>query len=201
MIYINCHEPPAIAELLKDKAEIKIENFSPADYIIGDIAIERKSMNDFLSSLASGRLFKQLLELKYFYPKTLLLLEGFELSFIRKTDVFYSVLLKILFGLNIKIIFSGSIEQTADMLYALHKKICIENKQKSAIARISFRRKNNAREEKEAMLCSLLGIGIKRAKALLSKFGSVSNIINAKEEELLSVHGIGKKAVKEIKGV
>ncbi len=61
--------------LSKLKANYKFEHLEIADYLIGDIAIERKAFSDFLSSMLNKRLIKQLTEIKK-YPRYFLIIEG-----------------------------------------------------------------------------------------------------------------------------
>jgi len=199
MIYINCHEPKEMINLLSKKAEIKIQNFSPGDYIVNDIAIERKTLNDFFNSLVSGRLFRQLSELKYYYSNPLLLLENFDLGFIKKTNIFYSVLIKILFDLNIKIIFSKCVEHSVEIIYLL------DNKKSTSRFFMPLYKPTKHREsierERLTVLRSVFNIGTKRAKSLLSEFKTVKNLIDAEEEEILAVKGIGKRVVERLKRI
>ena len=64
------------AFLSKLKANCKFEHLEIADYIIGDIAIERKTFSDFLSSMLNLRLKKQLKEIKK-YPQYFLIISSF----------------------------------------------------------------------------------------------------------------------------
>ena len=57
------------------------------------------------------------------------------------------------------------------------------------------------KEQQEYLISALPGIGATLAKPLLSKFGSVKNVINATEDELKDVELIGKKKAKKIKDV
>ena len=62
MIIVDSNEPvDIIAELQMAGIEVEIAQLRPAaDYIVGRFAIERKSSNDFYSSIYNSRLFKQL---------------------------------------------------------------------------------------------------------------------------------------------
>ena len=65
------------AKLIKHDLDLEFKQLPIGDYIIKDVVIERKTVQDFLSSMLSQRLRKQLLELGQF-PKRLLLIEGLE---------------------------------------------------------------------------------------------------------------------------
>ena len=63
------------SELIKQKLKIEFKQLKVADYIINDVAIERKSLNDFVQSIINKRLINQLKEIKQ-YPKPILIIEG-----------------------------------------------------------------------------------------------------------------------------
>lgn len=201
MIYVNCHEPKDIIEYLRNKTEIEVKNFTPADYVIGCIGIERKTIDDFLSSLIEKRLFEQLGRLKYCYENCILLIEAFDLSFFN-TNAIYGAILKIMFAMDIKVIFSQTKKQTSDILCVIkdnfNKKDNVINTNdkpdtnkllKNQPKSVSLNRK------RLLMLQSIPNIGVKRAKLLLSRFKSIREIIDANEKELSSIEGIGKKTI------
>ncbi len=55
--------------------------------------------------------------------------------------------------------------------------------------------------QKKAVLKSIPGIGDKAATALLEKFESVADVFAAKTDDLLSVHGIGRKTAAKIREI
>ncbi|AGC69378.1 UvrABC system protein C [Thermoclostridium stercorarium subsp. stercorarium DSM 8532] len=64
---------------------------------------------------------------------------------------------------------------------------------------LSFHKLKRKKLQKESILDEIEGIGPKRKKALLKKFGSVKRIREATVEELCSVKGISRKLAEEIK--
>ena len=90
MILIDSREKNSliVSELIEKKHEIKLETLQVGDYIVGDIAIERKTLNDFISSMLSKRLIEQLNNLKQF-PKQVLILEGEEKRILRHSVPFF----------------------------------------------------------------------------------------------------------------
>tara|TARA_X000001036_G_scaffold344613_1_gene324272 strand:+ start:313 stop:1014 length:702 start_codon:yes stop_codon:yes gene_type:complete len=53
-------------------------------------------------------------------------------------------------------------------------------------------------QSKWTVLMGMRGVGPKMAQLLLSEFGSIKNLANAKEKELTEVKGVGKKTAEEI---
>ncbi|ANX02259.1 excinuclease ABC subunit UvrC [Thermoclostridium stercorarium] len=64
---------------------------------------------------------------------------------------------------------------------------------------LSFHKLKRKKLQKESILDEIEGIGPKRKKALLKKFGSVKRIREATVEELCSVKGISRKLAEKIK--
>ena len=60
-----------VSELISQGNKIEFKQLEIADYIIGEIAIERKTISDFISSMLNKRLFIQLKNLQQ-YEKSLL---------------------------------------------------------------------------------------------------------------------------------
>jgi ERCC4-type nuclease len=61
--------------LIKEKIPYQKEKLEIGDYLISVLIIERKTLNDFLSSFYSKRLMNQLINLTK-YPRKILILEG-----------------------------------------------------------------------------------------------------------------------------
>jgi Fanconi anemia group M protein len=186
-----------IASLLRErKANIKFETLEIADYLINNIAIERKTYSDFISSMINKRLFTQLDNIKK-YPKHFLIIEGkTELSNnLKKAS--QGMILSIITSLNIPIIFTENQEETADYLILLAKQQEKQNKEQP----LRYTPSNlTEKEQKQFILEGFSGIGPVTAKKLLKQFGSIRNIINAEEKELKEVLGIKYEKFKQLRG-
>jgi len=66
-----------ISELINLGIEIEFRELKVADYIVKDVAIERKTISDFVSSMINKRLFNQIQELQQ-YKNRLLIVEGMD---------------------------------------------------------------------------------------------------------------------------
>ena len=169
-------------------------------YIIG---VERKTINDFLSSLVQKRLFWQLSKLKDCHKISILLIEAFDLSHFSNTNVIYSAILKIMMDINIKVIFSQTKEQSADILLILNNKNGKNTYNQKLLAyQLKYKKEECTITQKRLqMLSSIPNIGAKRAKLLLSRFETAKDIFEAGEKELLSVKGIGSKTIASLKKI
>ena len=201
MIYINSHEPQEIINLLRNKTEICVKNFTPGDYIIGNNGIERKTINDFLSSLVQKRLFEQLTRLKVCYQNCLLIIEAFDLSHFSNTTSIYGVILKLMMDMNIKVIFSQTKEQSADILYILDRRIGNKVYNKELLNyQLKYKNRDRPLSQKQLlMLQAIPNVGVKRARLLLNKFGRIKDIFEADDKTILSVEGIGNKTIKNLR--
>jgi ERCC4-type nuclease len=177
--------------------EIELKELKVADYIVKDIAIERKTISDFLSSMINRRLIHQLEELQQ-YNRKLLVIEGTEHQELYSdedkkinSDCIRGFLLSITLKHNIPIIFTKNPEDTAKFISVLSNK-----KERESPLNIT-KKSLNSKEQSRYIIESFPGIGPKNSKKLLEHFKTIKNIINAKEDELKKI--IGKKAESIIK--
>ena len=180
-----------ISVLMSHGAEVELKELKVADYIIKDVAIERKTVSDFLSSMTNKRLLKQLEEIQQ-YTNRLLIIEGIEDQELYHDEgcinpnAIRGFLLSISLRYKVPIIFTKNSEDTAKFLLVLARK-----KEKD----ISLKVKKFSLDKKEQMqyiLEGFPGIGPKTARKLLEEFKTIKNITNASQEELQKC--IGKKA-------
>ncbi len=162
------------------------------DYLINNLIIERKTVNDFISSMINKRILRQIEDLNQYEDK-LLIIEGIEERELYNEDnksinsnAIRGFLLSILLNYKIPILFTKNSEDTARFIEVLTKRKKTEHS-------LNFKRKGLTKEEQiEFILESFPGIGPKTAKKLLQEFKSLNNIFNASQEELTK--RIGKKA-------
>ncbi len=174
------------SELSKLGHEIHFKSLPISDYLVKDIAIERKTISDFKSSIINKRILTQLIEIKQ-YPKHFLIIEGpyeelFD-NFQLKENAVRGFLLSTITEMQVPIIFSQNEKETASFISILSRK-----KSKP----ISFRPNKFQFSEKETLIYILEGfpnIGPTKAKKLIEKFHSLKNIFNASEEDLSTILG------------
>ena len=188
-----------VKELNEKGIRIEIKNLPVADYVISNrVAIERKSVDDFLESMISGKLFRQLAELKQNYPKPVLLIEGddiFGRRNISHTSILGS-LASIILDYGIPILNTKNHKETADLLTVMLKREQREEKREVALR--GDKRTMSIEERQRYILEGLPNVSAVLAKRLLKHFKTIRNIANAEEEDLFQVDGIGKVTAKEI---
>ena len=182
------------SELISLGLEIEFRDLKIADYIIKGVAVERKTVYDFISSMINKRLLTQLKELGQ-YKERLLIIEGIDEQELytdseKKTGMHPNsvrgFLLSILLKYKVPIIFTKNYLDTARFLSVLAKR-----KPKELPLNVN-KKSLNKKERLQFILEGFPGIGPKTAKKLLKKFKTIKRIINATEEELREI--LGKKA-------
>ena len=179
-----------VSELISLNNDIEFKQLEIADYLVGETAIERKTISDFISSMLNKRLFLQLKGLKQ-YEKSLLIIENYQSMDLSSTNLnenaIKGLILSISLEYKIPIIFTKNEKDTAIHLSLLAKK------KKTEIS-LRAKQKMTDSERLKFILEGFPGIGPKTAKKLLKNYKTLKQVINVKEEELSSF--IGKKAEK-----
>ena len=177
------------SELVKQGFEIEFKQLPVADYIINNIAIERKTISDLKSSIINKRIIYQLQELKQ-YPKCLLIIEGINENIyegIIHENALRGFLLSVILNYQVPIIFTQNEEDTAKYIKVLAKRP--EKSQTSLRAsKLIF----SDEEQLQFILEGFPQIGPVTARKLLAHFKTLNNLANATEEELNKI--IGKKS-------
>lgn len=190
-----------ISELVAANQDIKIEKLKVADYIIGNIGIERKTTSDFINSMLNKRLLRQLGELKQF-KQALLIIEGiddhplYEFGKVHPNAI-RGMMLAVTLNFNIPIILTQNSEDTAKFLILLEKK---QKQVKKEISLKANRKAYNLAEQQQFILESFPGIGPVTAKNLLKHFKTLSKVISAKPKELEKAK-LQKKKVEAMKKI
>jgi Fanconi anemia group M protein len=186
-IIADIHEKNSLvlSELESSKdIDLEIKSLKIADYLIGKVAIERKTVSDFIASMINKRLVEQLKQIKK-YKQNLLIIEG-DLSNLFEEDTslhpnsIRGFIISISLNHNVPIIFTEDYEDTAKYLITLAK----QQLKKSSDVTLHSRIPKTIREQKQYILESFPNIGPKKAAMLIKKFKTLSNIFNAPEEEL-----------------
>jgi len=185
-IIADVHEKNSliIAELYKStQVRLDIKSLKIADYVIGNIAIERKTVSDFINSMVNKRLIQQLKQMQK-YKQQLLIIEGDLISALEERTNLASAIrgfiISLLTNYQIPVIQTQDYEDTAKYLITLAKQQIKPKTEPSLHHRIP----KTIKEQKQYILESFPNIGPVTAKKLLDKFKTLKNTINASEEEL-----------------
>ncbi len=197
---IRSHVAQALEKLGLD---IVLRTLEVGDYVVSDrVGIERKTVEDFLSTLIDGRdLFGQISDLVRTFERPLLIIEGEGLYTTRQVNPnsIRGVLTSIAIDFRVPIIFSRDEEDTAALISTIAKREQGDTKKE-----INLHGKRTAltlKEQQEYVISSMPEIGPVVAKNLLRHFGSIERVMRASREELMEVELVGPKTADRIKEV
>jgi ERCC4-type nuclease len=200
-VIIDQREPELMSViLLQSGINVERKQISPGDYVLSDeYAIERKTINDFFSSLFSGRLFEQVERLKNTYRKPLLLLEGDlseGLQDRKNTRAFWGALLRIEMDWEVPVITTANLAQSADVIVTLSRRLAKKGKKNVSI--LQQPKIISEQDFQILAVSSFPGIGPELATRILKKMSSVKRVFSSSKKELLEIEGIGKEKAERI---
>lgn len=184
-------------------AEIQSEPLEIGDFLLSnEVAVERKTVDDFLQSIIDGRLFTQLSQMVKCFPKPVLIVEGdediYNLRMIHPNAI-RAAISAVAVDFRVPIINSQSEEETALFLYTIAKREQIEQNKS-----INIRGEKKPLSDKflqEYLVAGLPGIGVGIARNLLKHLKTVEKVFTANEKELEEVPKIGKHKAKKIREI
>ena len=199
-IIVDNREPDEVCDSLEALgAEIELRQLELGDYQLSDrLVVERKTRQDFESSIIDGRLFSQVSGLAAAVPRVVLIVEGSPDSDSRLSRAAllgaYSSLIS---DFGCALFFTRSPSATAEMLFAL---ACHEQLGKKQLLSVYAKRKAiGLPAQQRAIVEALPGVGPTLARQLLEYFDTVENIMTAPESELKEVGKIGEKKAKQLR--
>ena len=198
MIVVDTREPADIVARLEELGvPVTVKQISPGDYVVGEIAVERKTISDLFSSLVNHRIFEQLERLRETYPVPIVLVEGdlAEVSELKNPRAFWGALFAFTVRDQIPLIFTPDQEQTCQALFTLHKRGWAK------VADFGLRHKPKILtldQRQQFLVQGLPSVGDTLSENLLERFGSARGVFNADEHALAEVPKIGEKKAAEI---
>lgn len=174
------------------EVDLEVVRLPVGDYLLGaDLAVERKTADDFAGSIVDGRLFAQVAALKAAFARPVILLEG-PLSSAR-TRMHPNALrgaLSFLVAIEgLAVLPAADAEESALLLLQLARHA--QHGLRRPPEPVAKRPVGTVGERQERLIGALPEIGPTLARALLRHFGSPAAVLAATEPELLAVPGIG----------
>ncbi len=189
-------------KLAKQDVKVRSTRLDVGDFLVSDrSAVERKTTEDFVTSLIDNRLFPQLTEMEEEFTHPLLLIEGGGLFGQRNVhpNAIRGALSSIVLDYEMPILWADDEDETVELLMALAKR-----EQEDKDRDISIRGEKSPQTEAELqkfIVAGLPNVSSKLADRLLQHFGSVRTIFTASETELKKVEGIGEEKAARIKEI
>ncbi len=199
-IFVDNREPDGVCDALEAAgAEIEISQLSLGDYQVSDrLVVERKTRQDFESSIVDGRLFSQATSLSASVPRAVIIVEGSPDSESRLSrSALLGAYSSLIADLGCSIFFTRSPSATAELVFAL---ACHEQfSKKQPLSVYAKRRFRTLSEQQRAVVEALPSVGPTLARALLEYFDTIENVMGAPESELRAVGKIGEKKAKALR--
>ena len=206
-----------IPDLLKKAgAVIDFAQLQVGDYIVSpEIAVERKTIRDLISSIYDGRLFVQCGDLVKHYQKPLVVIQGniAELAEVpedaqdkdlkrlaERMPLAYDALATVATEFRIPIVHTPSADQTAQFLVTLVNKSLREGKATGPLLR-KIKKENPVYIQQLSVLSSVPGVGEKLAARMLEKFKTPKRALNASAAELATIPGFGLARAERVRKI
>jgi ERCC4-type nuclease len=182
-------------------AQVVEKQLDVADYIVSEhVAIERKTVGDFLSSIMNQRLFRQLEDLSSSFEKPLMIIEGDQGALFSERNMhpnaIHGALSSIALDYRVPIIWTSTPKVTAAQIYWTGYREQV--KKGSSVSVRACKNGRDTAQLQEFIVSGLPGINTALSRRLLSHFGSPREVFWASEKELRQVEGVGQKKAREI---
>ena len=182
-------------------ASIEVRNLEVADYVVSDrVAVERKTVEDFLNSVIQNRLFMQIAKLKSAYSRAVIIIEGENLYMggVHPKAV-RGAIASLIVDFGVSVLRTSSSRETAELIFALARRE--QEEKRRDVVEHTAKTKRTLKEEQEYIVSSISNVGSVIAKNLLEYFQTIEKIATADEEELAKVPKVGRKIAKRIRRI
>jgi ERCC4-type nuclease len=205
VIYMDSREASTsvgkkIAQRLNEfGADLRVKTLDFGDYLVGgDVAIERKTVFDFVGTLTKRFLFDQILNMRNVYPRSLVLLEGYmgvlrRFSRIRPESIYGSLFALAHCGVPVV----PTIDHKDSALFIFTAAKQLQKESKPSVIRRGEKRKSLS-DMQLYVVAGLPRVGHTQAVKLLSKFSTVRRVFSASKQELMEVDRIGTQIANTI---
>jgi DNA excision repair protein ERCC-4 len=190
-------------ELSKLNVRVYFARLPVADYVLNpELAVERKSVRDLVSSVYDSRLFYQAAKLSAAYAKPFLLVEGDSKeveSLARNLKSFYGAIANVTLAYGLRVLYTASPRETAMAIAEL-----LTHARAKPLSRMPSELPPKAKsvpQQQLYLVSAMPGIGRKLAEKLLSKYGTPRRVMGLTAGELAMTQGIGWKKAERIKNM
>ena len=188
-------------ELTKLNVRVYFSRLPVADYVLNpELAVERKSVRDLVSSVYDSRLFYQAARLSAAYAKPFLLVEGDSKEvegLARNLKSFYGAIANVTLAYGLRVLYTATPRETAMAIAEL-----LAHARARPLARMPSElppKSKSVRQQQLYLVSSLPGVGRRLAEKLLSKYGTPRRVLGLTVGELAMTPGIGWKMAEKIK--
>jgi len=188
-------------ELSKLNVRVYFSKLSVGDYVLSpEVAVERKSIPDLISSVYDSRIFIQASRIASAYAKPYLLIEGDSKEVERLTrnvKSYYGAIASVTLAYGLRVLFTANKTETAVAISELLRNV----RARPVPHQMSETppRSKSFSQQQVYLISSLPGVGRKLAERLLRKYGSPRRVMSLTQGELSLTPGIGWKRAEKIK--
>jgi len=190
-----------VPEMLS-KLEVRVyyARLAVGDYVVNpEIAAERKSIGDFVSSVYDGRLFAQASSLASSYRKPYIIVEGDVNKvggMVKNLSSYYGAVASVTLAYDLRLMHTANTDETAIAIAAL-----VRNSRAKPIPPGLLQAPPKSKDEAQQQLyfvSSLPGVGMKTAKRMLGRYGTPRRVMTLTEAQLAMIPGVGAKRASKI---
>ena len=186
--------------LSKLDVRVYFSQLAVADYVVNpEIAAERKSIGDFVSSVYDGRLFAQASALSSSYRKPYIIVEGDVTKvsgMVRNLASYYGAIASVTLAYDLRLMHTASADETALAVAAL-----VKNSRARPVPPGLAQAPPKSKDEAQQQLyfvSALPGVGMKLAKRLLGRYGTPRKVVSLTEAQFAMIPGIGAARASKI---
>jgi Fanconi anemia group M protein len=194
VIVSDFREKEVIENLKRLGATVNEQSLEVGDFICSEnVAVERKSYDDFISSIIDGRVFEQAENLKKNFKKPIIIIEGYSNREFND-NAFKAAVASLIVDFNVSLLNTRNEFETAKNIFWIAKK-----EQGGRNAEVSIRVGKKPKDERklvEFIFSSLPGISNKTARKIMDNFNSPKDFFSSSEKELQK--SLGKKRGKDV---
>jgi len=194
VIVSDFREKEVINNLKKLGASVNEQPLEVGDFICSEnVAVERKSYDDFISSIIDGRIFEQAENLKKNFKKPIIIIEGYSNREFND-NAFKAAIASLIVDFDVSLLNTRNEYETAKNIFWIAKK---EQSVKGTGLSIRVGKKpKDDRQLVEFIFASLPGVSTKTARKIIENFNSPKDFFSSSEKEFVKV--LGKKKGKDI---
>jgi DNA excision repair protein ERCC-4 len=186
--------------LSKLDVRVYFARLAVGDYVVNpEIAAERKSIADFVSSVYDGRLFAQASALSSSYRKPYIIVEGDVnkvSGMVKNLASYYGAIASVTLAYDLRLMHTANADETALAVAAL-----VRNSRARPIPPGLVQPPPKAKDEAQQQLyfvSALPGVGMKLAKRMLGRYGTPRRVVSLTEAQFAMIPGVGAKRASKI---
>lgn len=187
-------------KLSKLDVRVYFSRLAVADYVVNpEIAAERKSIGDFVSSVYDGRLFIQASALASSYRKPYIIVEGDVTKvsgLVKNLASYYGAVASVTLAYDLRLIHTASSDETALAIAAL-----VNNSRARPVPPGFLQAPPKSKDLSQQQLyfvSGLPGVGVKLAKRMLGRHSTPRRVISLTEAQFAMIPGVGGKRASRI---